>query len=254
MSNEIKNLVNIGLSEKEAIVFLSLHKLGETTAYKISKDSEIKEPTVYTILQTLTGKGLVFKIPNSKKQVFIAQSLDKYIDKINESLINARKISLDLKNKNKQQEKPKVLLFEGLNQVKKAVYYGLEDMSGDTLLQTYGGLTNSIKAQIDKTYLKWNKEVIKMNIKQKILISHKEVEQHKDLFPFIKKDKLEIRFIEKEIDFPWNISLNVNPKFVSIFAEDPFQATVITDKKLIHILTEYHKFFWERATPLVLTD
>lgn len=73
----------------------------------------------------------------------------------------------------------------------------------------------------------------------------KNLQTHSDLFQFIEKDKFEVRILE-DIDFPANISLDVNEEFVSISSTNPFQAT-ITDKKLIKILTEYHKYFWDRA-------
>lgn len=142
---EIKSLVNIGLNEKEAVVYISLCELGEATAYKIYKKTQIKEPTVYVILEQLKKKNLVLNIPNNKKKLFIAVSLDKYLENIQESLITARKVNQDIKNKTKKDGKPKVLFFDGLNEVKKALYFGFEKMEGMTLFQTYGALENSKK-------------------------------------------------------------------------------------------------------------
>ena len=54
-----KELEKIGLTEKEAAVYLALLKLGPTTALKIARETGIKRPTVYTTLDALKGRGLV---------------------------------------------------------------------------------------------------------------------------------------------------------------------------------------------------
>jgi sugar-specific transcriptional regulator TrmB len=249
MPNEIRSLVNIGLSEKEAIVYIALNKLGEATAYKVSKKTQLKEPTVYVVLESLKNKDLVLSVLDSKKKVFISVELDRYLSNLHESLITARKVSDDLKNKRNKDEKPKVIFFDGIDEVRKAVWFELEELIGDTLYQTYGEIDPEHKKQIDKTYINWNKYAQKVNIKQKVLLTRKSFNGQKELLQFLQKDKYEIRVLE-DIDFPANISLDVNSRYVSIFSTDPFQATVITDKKLIKILTEYHKYFWNRATEL----
>ena len=60
-----KVLADIGLSEKESLVYLSLLKLGTAKAVSVASKSDLRRTTVYDILRQLTGKGLISKF--SKK-------------------------------------------------------------------------------------------------------------------------------------------------------------------------------------------
>ena len=52
-------LKEFGLSEKEAVVYQSTLKLGETSPFAISRDSGVPRTTVYAVLTDLALKGLV---------------------------------------------------------------------------------------------------------------------------------------------------------------------------------------------------
>ena len=66
----LKNLGQIGLTDKQAKVYLALLSLESSTAYEIAQHCEVKKPTVYVILEELRQKGLVLKVPHAKKALF----------------------------------------------------------------------------------------------------------------------------------------------------------------------------------------
>src|SRR3990167_7744709 len=74
-----KNLEQIGLSPKEAQVYLALLSLESSTAYEIAQHCEVKKPTVYVILEDLRQKGLVLKVPHAKKALFAARDISEYL-------------------------------------------------------------------------------------------------------------------------------------------------------------------------------
>ena len=55
----VKVLSELGLSEKEAKVYLALLTLGEASVLSIAKTGEVKRTTVYSVLDSLKQKGLV---------------------------------------------------------------------------------------------------------------------------------------------------------------------------------------------------
>lgn len=67
-------LVDLGLSEKEAKVYLAALELGKSTVLKIAKKAGINRATTnYTITASLMKKGLVSSTTEGKKQYFLAE-------------------------------------------------------------------------------------------------------------------------------------------------------------------------------------
>jgi sugar-specific transcriptional regulator TrmB len=54
-----KDLIKYGLNEREALVYISLLKLSDSTAFLIAKDVDLPRTTVYETLEDLKRKGLL---------------------------------------------------------------------------------------------------------------------------------------------------------------------------------------------------
>ena len=52
-------LIDFGLSEHEALVYLSSLMLGPSTVNKIAKHSGVKRTTVYPVVESLKRKGIM---------------------------------------------------------------------------------------------------------------------------------------------------------------------------------------------------
>src|SRR3989338_5621069 len=65
-------LKQMGLSEKQAEVYLSLLELGESPMTKIARKANLKRPTVYLIIDELMVLGLCSEIVKGKKKVYSA--------------------------------------------------------------------------------------------------------------------------------------------------------------------------------------
>lgn len=65
-----KELEDIGLSEKEARVYLAALELGPTTAEKLSTYAKVNRSTTYVQLESLMKQGLVSTYEEGKKTIF----------------------------------------------------------------------------------------------------------------------------------------------------------------------------------------
>ena len=65
--DEFRILEILGLSDKEARVYLALLELGTASAQTVSTKSYIKKPTTYLALEELRKKGLLTKLPKAKR-------------------------------------------------------------------------------------------------------------------------------------------------------------------------------------------
>lgn len=116
-----KYLQDIGLNEKEAIVYLSLLAVDNSSVFDLSKKTGINRSTTYVVLETLAKKGLVSETTSGKKTHFQAEPPERL-----ETYVEQRKIMLDEQSKKLKDiipqiksvqreggEKPIVKYFEG---------------------------------------------------------------------------------------------------------------------------------------------
>lgn len=135
----INELTKIGLSDKEAKVYLATLELGQSSVQEIGKKAEVNRATTYVILNSLITKGLASTYSKDKKTYFMAESPDNVI-----TVLELQKKALEEKQKhiqellpqlktiyNKQEDKPVVRFFEGIDGLRSMVN---EQMSSSTKL------------------------------------------------------------------------------------------------------------------------
>ncbi|MFA5020468.1 MAG: helix-turn-helix domain-containing protein [Patescibacteria group bacterium] len=118
----INELKKIGLSDKEAKVYLAALELGQASVHDIAGKAGINRPTAYTILDSLIKKGLCSTYAGKDKKIrYIAESPEMII-----SVLELQKQEIEAKQKmidelmpqlraiyNRQEHKPVVRFFEG---------------------------------------------------------------------------------------------------------------------------------------------
>ena len=72
-----KFLQEIGLSEKESVIYLHLLKVDSESIINISKATDINRTTVYPILDQLIQKGFVDELIENEKSLYKAHSPDR---------------------------------------------------------------------------------------------------------------------------------------------------------------------------------
>lgn len=117
----VKELVSIGLSEKEAAVYLALLELGSDTVQNIAKKSGVNRATTYVILDALKKKGVASTVEKGTKTHFQAESPDalRKLIRFQEAEIKEHEAKLadmlpELRGVfNRAENKPIVRFFEG---------------------------------------------------------------------------------------------------------------------------------------------
>lgn len=124
-------LQNLGLTSKEAVVYLALLKLGRGSAASVAGEAGLKRPTTYVILGELMQKGLVLKIPRMRKQLFTAKSPEEFFAEARKKLELAESMLPQLRAiAEKPEKKFKTLFFEGERGMKEMVGLLYERMQG----------------------------------------------------------------------------------------------------------------------------
>ncbi len=124
-------LQTLGLSDKEAAVYLALLQLGRGSAYSIASKSGLKNPTTYVILDELIKKGLVQRVPRVRKQLYVALPPEQAFAIADEKLSEARQKLPELAALTKGEDtKVSAVYFEGVSGIKQLMEYRLKEMKG----------------------------------------------------------------------------------------------------------------------------
>lgn len=123
MSSFEQSLEKLGLSSKEARVYLASLSLGASPVQKIAEASKVNRATTYVMIESLTERGLMGSFEKGKKKMFVAQSpehlqhiLRSEIDAVEKKKTLLAELLPDLNSMMALTgEKPRVTLFEGKN-------------------------------------------------------------------------------------------------------------------------------------------
>jgi sugar-specific transcriptional regulator TrmB len=132
-----EELINAGLSENEAKVYLAALELGETSVYRLAKKSGVKRTTTYLAVESLKEKGLISAFQRNNITLCYAESPKKLA-----LVLEEKKRSLDrimpelLAFNNLMDRKPKIRYFEG-REAYKEVFNDVLNYAGNEMLGTF---------------------------------------------------------------------------------------------------------------------
>lgn len=121
-----KYLEYLGLSDKEALIYLNLLRADSLSAIELSRLTDIKKATTYVVIEELVKKNLVKEVQVGKRVHFQAESPEKFRtiyenkkNDIDEQLRRVDSIIAELKSvERKSGERPIIKLYEGKIAVK----------------------------------------------------------------------------------------------------------------------------------------
>ena len=228
MNEFIASLGHIGLSNKEAKIYIALLKFGGASVSDIADEAGIKRPTAYIILDELRKKGLVIKIPHAKKALFQAKTPDELYEQTILNINQFEKVLPKLRSINPSKKNIKTLYYEGLDGIKEALFYRLSDLKGTTNDGFWAKNDGTITKPIMDLFHKWNISREKYNI----LISGVTPE-HESTREFFEKYKKTHQFLQvPQEDYDSDISIEVTDKFVRIIDAHELKAIIIENDRL----------------------
>ena len=175
-----KYLQDLGLTDKEAVIYLALLQVDGATALDLSKRTKINRSTVYVTIENLAKKGLVSETTIGKKTQFQAESperLETYVEKrrlqFEEQSGRLKDIIPEIKSIQRQSgERPVVKYFEGKEGILNSTLELFGDKSDESVemyLVYPKEATEEVFSQEELT--KFKKIRIDRNIKTKALYS-----------------------------------------------------------------------------------
>lgn len=112
--NTLKNLMNIGLSEKAAQVYLAALDLGEATVQQLSQHSGLVRTTIYHTLEELLKAGALIETKHDKKIYYVPSSPRTLIKQVREKLQNLENNIPELEERmHSASGRPKIYFLHG---------------------------------------------------------------------------------------------------------------------------------------------
>jgi sugar-specific transcriptional regulator TrmB len=158
---ELKTLQTLGLTEKEARVYLAILELGTASAQSVANKSDVKKPTTYLALEELRKKGLVTKIPQPRKVIYRANSPYELENVINNQVKKAQRLLPELAARFRDTSRVRMTFYEGPVGMRAAYMHSIESLKGSTDYAFYGiaeKISKETKSIIDE-WRQINKEL-----------------------------------------------------------------------------------------------
>lgn len=248
----ITTLEKLGLSEKEAKVYLAALELGASSVQKIAEKAKINRATTYVILESLRKKGLTTSYEQGKKTFFTAEPpnrLELLVKNLEEEVKEKKEELVSLMPElkaifNISGTKPVVKFYEGKEGLEasrieadakvrpNSAIYSFNDL--DFLFKIYPDIDNQgVKKRINK------------NVKAYVIYTRSEGRLDNENN---KAELRETRYVPKD-KFPFGCSISIVPNSQVRIATygNNFASIVIEDKTIANALKAIWDLAWEAA-------
>ena len=233
-----KYLQEIGLSEKEALVYLALLQVDNESIQEIAKRTDINRTTVYPVLESLAKKGLVSEVQVGKKVNYEAAPPERLVTFVERQKVILVERSERLKDiipqiksiQREQGERPVVKFFDGR----------------DGVVSAYEEFYDSLSGKERDGYMIFNRDLIRETYSEKERDVFSQIRMNKKVKPnsiYNNKDG-EYREFESEGTRTW-IDVEKYPITADI--------TIIDDKVILSSLGERVSSFLIKSKDIALT-
>lgn len=233
---------NIGLSDREAAVYLSCWELGSSSVADIASRARMNRVTVYDILDRLMKKGLVNSLIKQGTKFYDATDPQIIAGEMKRKASEFKKALPDLRRLRGDAIHPRIRYFEGLDGIK-AIYE-------DTLSSKTEILNYSNSREIREHWPNYDEEYVQQRVKHKIYLrgispndTHGLWVQSQDRFAF-----REIRLVpSKEFSFTNEINIYEDKVAIISYKDVPLIGMIIESLEIANTQRDIFTMAWEFA-------
>jgi HTH-type transcriptional regulator, sugar sensing transcriptional regulator len=242
-----KVLLQLGLSESEIGIFLTLLQDGPSSVQDISRASGINRVTIYSALNTLERKGLVAETKKGSRRLFVAERPEELKLIVEEKEEEIKKTNLDLQNlvlpvlkaiDLNQENKPEIRFYEGLEGIYK-VYESMLEAKDIIGCGSYDSVMKVSSWKEEEKYFHRikNKKVFYRAILEDTPTNRKFAEVAKGIAHF--------KFLETGVKL--SADIHAYGDSVALMSYEKVTATVIRDESIAKSIRTLLEFMWERV-------
>ncbi len=250
----ISHIEELGLSNKEACVYVACLVLGPSAVQRIADQSGIKRVTTYVILESLVGLGLVSQSVKGKKTYFVAEdpsNLKRLIEKreqeLKEQMQNFGQILPALQGlKTVPKELPEVKFYDssdGVRSVFATFFASYKGSSQD--IYAFSNIDQVHAFSPDRSFDKPNPDRIKYHIRSHIIYTSKSGAVYKDTDQEFNRES---RFMPADL-YPVTGDISIFGDYLIFisFAEDRPIAVTIRNAEMARAMKTIFDMSWKAA-------
>ncbi len=238
MNTEV--LKEIGLTNTEIKVYVTLLELGPSLASKISKTANVERTVTYHVLEKLIRKGIVSFVIKENRKYFSAAEPEKLRDLLREKEDILNQIIPQLVKLKKSEEQPlSIEVFRGKEGFKTV----MEDLIRDKKPYYILGYTGKGPDIAKFWFVHWQKRRIKNKVKRYLLV-HKGKENLK----ILKYPLTRIKILpEQIIHEPKTSTIIYSDKILLFLPLEEFAGIRIKNKEIHDSYKEYFDILWKKS-------
>lgn len=233
------SLKKIGLTDKEAKIYLANLELGEATVQELAQKSGVKRTSIYNFIEEMQNRGFITKIEKDGKILIIPEKPESIIEKTKRQAKMMENLLPDLLGLyNSPAEKPKVKFYEGYEGIKK-VYDNI--LTENKPIYTFGDYETMLNSELSDYMKNWAKERASKNIPIKIIAN-----EGPKIKQIIKLDTQELRETKlvKEANFLTEINIFGN-KLALISFQKPGMGVIIENNSIAETQLSIWQLLWK---------
>ena len=235
-------LEQIGLTKNQSLVYISLLKLGSTTAQNIIKESEMHRSRVYDSLERLQDLGLVSFVVKDFKKYFQAANPEKLLNYLDEKKEIVNQIIPELKKlEGMKKEEINASIYKGKEGIKTIHSEMLKEGKEVYVLGAKGMIFKELPYFIPN----FEKERIKKKIKFTLIYDKKEIKD-------FEKDIIKRRLFGGKslpVGFESNSVVNIfGSKVVIVLWKEYHRVLMIDNKEVADSFRKWFEFMYKKST------
>lgn len=235
-----KELRDLGFSDNEVKIYLTLLRIGRGKAGRISKESSLERTSTYNALKKLQERGLVSYVIEANRKVFAVAEPNKILDMFKEKEERAKLIIPKLEQlKKAEQEKENILKFRG--------YAGIKTVLNDILKTCKDGEEHYIigsEGQLTERMPTFAEIFVSRKDKKKL---RARVLLRKGRFSDIRSKYAKLRFLPEDVQSQSVTNIYGDKVAIILWSEIP-EAIIIDDKSTAETYKSYFEFMWKNAS------
>lgn len=247
-------LLKLGFTKDEALVYLALLELGQSPAGPIVKKSGLHRQQVYDTLEKLKRKHFVAEAIKSNRKHWTASRPEEIIRQLKEKLVHSEQLLPDLLSLYKlSAHKQEVKVFEGFEGFKAVQQHNIMNQPKNTIVPVIGANTREWAAVMKKAHYlhTYEKKRIEKNISHHLIFFEKErqvtldaIKRYFESKP--QKHKRVYRYLPDEFQSPVGMQIWHDNITLIIYTE-PVTCIQISNPLVVANFRKYFEFLWKAA-------
>ncbi len=233
----------IGLTDLEAKVYVTLLELGGSKAGTVIKKTGLHKATVYNVLQQLIEKGIASYILIEKERFFRAEDPDVFLDMLKYKEQKLRAILPELKQKiGVERKEQEAAIYSGVRGIKTVCESILSELRPNGTYLDFG-VSGLFRDVMGAYWFQWQRKKQLYKIKAKCIFDESVREKKNFLREYVGTAK----FVAKEFYSPVDTMIYNDKVVLFIWNAKPALAVKIKSADVANAYRNQFKLLWKAA-------